>query len=218
MSVTLNPQSKIPAVWSRSGIFHSRTTSPNQQWGTDYCKPGIVSSCLSPHCPMLLTKISESHNNSWALMAKRNHFLLCNRDTRSRAWQSKPKEAEAIKIITVLSVLTTCCCHTLPPWGLWHSPDLNTISSSSKSLCCKSDSLLKTPTAACTAGPVGSRCSIGSQQLFCAAHLLFFSPLDCCRFSAAVSYRNRNHSWRGSASSSDCACCRNSPSEPRLDR
>lgn len=85
VSVTLNPQSKIPAVWSRSGIFHSRTTSPNQQWGTDYCEPGIVSSCLSPHCPSLLTKISESHNNSWASMAQRNRFLLCNRDTRSRA-------------------------------------------------------------------------------------------------------------------------------------
>lgn len=50
----------------------------------------------------------------------------------------------------------------------------------------------------------------------------FFSffklPLAHACFTAAGSYHNRNHSSRGSASSSGLACCHNSPCEPRTDR
>lgn len=50
--------------------------------------------------------------------------------------------------------------------------------------------------------------------------------LIACRYDSitpflsgtVASHQNRNRSWLGSASSSDCACCRNSPCESRPDR
>lgn len=96
VSLTLNPQSEIPVVWSHSGIFHSRTTSPNQQWGTDYCEPGIVSSCLPPHCPLSLTK-SQKATTIYGLWGLRGAISCCATETSAPGRLTpKPKEASGL--------------------------------------------------------------------------------------------------------------------------
>lgn len=68
--------------------------------------------------------------------------------------------------------------------------------------------------------------TVHSSSLRCSIErkLSFFSPsgllllFSAAAAAAAVSYRNRNHSWTGSAFASASACCRNNLSEPRPDR
>lgn len=121
------------------------------------------------------------------------------------------------------------------PGGFWCSPDLNTALPAADNRCANRilENLHRSAATLDLLAPVAPMANVPQQLL---AALLFFHfssvslslsfkkkkqkklPLARSCFSAVGSYHNRNHSSRGSASSSGLACCHNSPCEPRTDR
>lgn len=166
-----NPRShtlKFQRFRSRSGIFHSRTTSPNQQGGADYSEPGIASSSL-------LSTMNPVANSA----------------------PQKPQQR-------MYEAATGKWSHLLFRRG---SPEqLKTNSSSGKC------NVLSRPHPHLPLNRILQKPQIGSARA-CWPPWLNYPP-----HTTPVSYRNRNHSWRGSASASAYACCCSSLSEPRPDR
>lgn len=164
--------------------------------------------CFSSHCPLLLTD-----------KEKKNPAMMVPRHQRLDAIPATPGR-------TVPPGLLMCYqyfgrqIYAWPPWGAFCALQIQTQLFQLR-LIALHIGFLKTPIAALQTldllAPVAPMANVPQQLL---AELPFFSrqfslflSLSCC-----LSYRNRNHSSRGSASSSGLACCHSSPCEPRPDR
>lgn len=166
--------------------------------------------CFSSRCPLLLTK-----SYLWALMVR---FLLCHGyisvSMPGRNYWGKGVVPSRLQTSYRYFVHRYVCLASLG--GFLCPPDLNRALPAVSNLAANLilEPLHHSGTAMLDLlAPVAPMANVPQQLL---AVFLYSSSSSCV--SAAGSYRNRNHSWRGSASSSGLACCRNNPCEPRRDR